>query len=326
MKCRAKVFTIIFSVTLLFISCGEEPLIKDGIMSNIISFRLDKAEFAQGALYGTDVAELPRFDSGDLFDYRFSYTVSVQLNTNSLKNIQSWGYVYEDPSGKKNHISLFHKGCSAVDSRVFYRNEAKSTAKLYGFVVWDDGRDFDGIHVYGEPIEYPLEYMGGEPSQEYKDTPVPVDLGLSVKWANFNVGASCAEEAGVPYAWGETVEKTEFSYYNYKWKGEWHLPKVLPLENDVASVSYGGKWRTPTKDEWQELIDNCHQGIEYVQGVKGWLFTGKNGRSIFLPILKNDRSYMSATSGPYFGCYCFWERVGIHYRPYEGFAVRAVSE
>ena len=49
----------------------------------------------------------------------------------------------------------------------------------------------------------------------------------------------------------------------------------------------GGNWRMPTKDECQELLDNCddswtdaYNGTE----VAGWVLTSKvNGKSVFFP-------------------------------------------
>ena len=83
-------------------------------------------------------------------------------------------------------------------------------------------------------------------------TPLPeaVDLGLSVKWASFNLGASKPEEYGDYYAWGETEVKDEYTEENYSYHDN---PKVLPPEKDVAQVKLGGKWRMPTTDEIEEL-------------------------------------------------------------------------
>ena len=50
-------------------------------------------------------------------------------------------------------------------------------------------------------------------------TPMPeaVDLGLSVKWASFNLGASKEYEYGDYYAWGETATKDNYDWASYKW-------------------------------------------------------------------------------------------------------------
>ncbi len=127
-----------------------------------------------------------------------------------------------------------------------------------------------------------------------------VDLGLSVKWAVCNVGASAPEESGGYYAWGETDEKEDYSWYNYKWcngsstsivkyctdsyYGVMDNKDVLAAEDDVASVKWGGGWRMPTTNEQRELLDNCEWKWTTQNGVRGYKVTSRsNGNSIFLP-------------------------------------------
>lgn len=114
-----------------------------------------------------------------------------------------------------------------------------------------------------------------------------VDLGLSVKWAPWNVGASTPEEYGGYYAWGETVEKAtynESSYQYYKNDGYVDIgSEISGTPYDVAHVKWGGDWRMPTNEEVQELIDKCTWQYTAVNGVNGAIVTGPNGNSIFLP-------------------------------------------
>ena len=51
---------------------------------------------------------------------------------------------------------------------------------------------------------------GGGSTEEY------VDLGLSVKWAKCNLGASKPSDYGSYYAWGETEPKAEYTWATYK--------------------------------------------------------------------------------------------------------------
>ena len=131
------------------------------------------------------------------------------------------------------------------------------------------------------------------------DTIVPtlepeyVDLGLSVKWATFNVGASKPEDYGDYFAWGETEPKETYSWATYKWCDgtSSNMTKynttdgktILEPEDDAAQVHWGDKWRMPTKDEMQELFDNCTWKEETRNGINGYIVTGPNGNSIFLP-------------------------------------------
>ena len=129
-----------------------------------------------------------------------------------------------------------------------------------------------------------------------------IDLGLSVKWASFNLGATKPEEFGDYYAWGETEPKDDYSWSSYKWcmgsndsmikystvsslghNGFTDGKTVLDPEDDAASVNLGGDWRMPTYAEWVELLDNCTWTWVTQNGVNGRLVTGNNGNSIFLP-------------------------------------------
>ena len=139
-------------------------------------------------------------------------------------------------------------------------------------------------------------------TKDYEDyafsAPEAVDLGLNVKWASFNLGASKPEEYGFYYAWGETKPKGDS--YTYKWGDLVALTKyctdssygyngftdgktLLDPEDDVAHVKLGGKWRMPTDAEWTDLRNNCTWEWTTMNGIKGRLVTGPNGNSIFFP-------------------------------------------
>ncbi len=127
-----------------------------------------------------------------------------------------------------------------------------------------------------------------------------VDLGLSVKWATCNVGASKPWEYGDYYAWGETETKSDYSWETYKYckgtktsmtkyckdskYGTVDNKTLLDPEDDVAHVKWGGSWRMPTMAEQDELFDKCKWSWTTQNGVKGYKVTSKkNGNSIFLP-------------------------------------------
>ena len=140
-----------------------------------------------------------------------------------------------------------------------------------------------------------------------------IDLGLSVKWANYNVGAKSMEEYGDLYAWGETstkasFENTTYQYYHKGYKDkdgitidsvyydrigneilidygnkQYSSYDISKTEYDVAHVKWGGNWRMPTSKELKELIDNCTWKWASVNEIYGYKVTGKNGNYIFLP-------------------------------------------
>ena len=111
-----------------------------------------------------------------------------------------------------------------------------------------------------------------------------VDLGLSVKWATCNVGASSPTGYGNYYAWGETSPKSNYDTNNCK-TYEHSLGDIGGNSSyDAARANWGGSWRMPTKAEFDELINNCTLQWTTQNGVAGTCFTSqKNGNSIFLP-------------------------------------------
>jgi uncharacterized protein (TIGR02145 family) len=144
---------------------------------------------------------------------------------------------------------------------------------------------------------WPYTPTGTEQSQGY------VDLGLSVRWATCNVGAEKEEDFGDYYAWGDIETKSLYNWSDYKYcKGsDTTLTKynnsniygtvdgkiILDESDDVAHVKWGGCWRIPTKEEFDELRINCSWTWITLNGVSGYKVTsnkpGYANRSIFLP-------------------------------------------
>lgn len=131
-----------------------------------------------------------------------------------------------------------------------------------------------------------------------------VDLGLSIKWADRNIGASSPSENGYFYAWGEILPKKEYSWENYKFResgfstdsivfnkyntsikcGQVDNKKCLDYTDDAACSNWGGAWRMPTEKEIEELRENCTWTRTTLGGRKGHMVTSKiNGNSIFFP-------------------------------------------
>jgi hypothetical protein len=110
----------------------------------------------------------------------------------------------------------------------------------------------------------------------------PVDLGLSVKWASFNVGASKPEEYGGYFGWADpTGEKTSTSNNDYPSANQ--PENISGTEYDAAHVHWGDSWRLPTREEQQELVNQAVWTKTSLNNVEGYRVTGPNGNSIFLP-------------------------------------------
>ena len=148
----------------------------------------------------------------------------------------------------------------------------------------------------------------------YTGKPEVVDLGLSVKWASHNIGATAPQECGSYFMWAGTVDDPECKYnkltcpyqdpdfaadpdnfvdYFLKYCNTQdagvpdYLTTLEPMD-DAATVAYGEDWRMPTAAEMNELIEKCTvekleaDNEEY--GVAGYKFTGPSGKSIFMPM------------------------------------------
>ncbi len=136
-----------------------------------------------------------------------------------------------------------------------------------------------------------------------------VDLGLSVKWATCNVGASSPSDYGDYFAWGETATKSTYMERNSKTNNKSIDDISGNVNYDAARANWGGKWRMPTKAEMEELVNKCTWTKTIQGGHNGYKVTSKiNGNSIFLPaagfrsglLLEDDGEYgyyWSATPG-----------------------------
>jgi hypothetical protein len=86
-----------------------------------------------------------------------------------------------------------------------------------------------------------------------------VDLGLSVKWAPFNIGAEKPEENGDYFAWGETDAKPRYDYDNYKFResGEYGDVKFNKYNTDTDRGTVDGR----TVLEHPDALDVVHGDI-----------------------------------------------------------------
>lgn len=218
----------------------------------------------------------------------------------------------------------------------------------------------------------PTEALSEPPVAPPVNEPVPealgsinghqrVDLGLSVKWATCNVGASSPEEYGSYFAWGETKSKSDYgwstlrycldssgySFSKYNTNGEYGFvdnKSRLDLSDDAARANWGGSWRMPTDAEWTELRTECTWLWTAQGGKNGYkVASKKNGKSIFLPAagcwdgaylytVGSDGYYWSSSLRTSYPSYALFVRfdsgsVDRHRASrYGGFSVRPVAD
>ena len=146
--------------------------------------------------------------------------------------------------------------------------------------------------------------------------PVPnncVDLGLAsgLLWAKCNLGTTEPTELGNYYAWGETSTKKKYysdNYKHFKVKSNIEVLKynekdgktVLDLNDDAARANIGAGYRIPTKEDWEELLEDCKWEAvtttlseiidpSQTKVIARWKVTGPSGNSIVLPMTSGFR-------------------------------------
>ena len=195
-------------------------------------------------------------------------------------------------------------------------------AKLVKAVEDGNKSEADALAEIAKKLEE-LKAAGGT-TTEVKDY---VDLGLpsGLMWRKYNLGANSEYEAGNYYAWAETSPKQEYNWDTYKYcvqvngTGLYSFTNynkrdkltVLQPEDDAATANLGNNYRTPTMEEWKELLNKCNWEVvtktnnNYMNPVVDyWKVTGPNGKFIILPStghyagsIKKERwtIYLSAT-------------------------------
>ena len=128
--------------------------------------------------------------------------------------------------------------------------------------------------VYGEDRTFTTASADFNPDTDL------VDLGLSTKWAKYNVGATDEKQLGGLFGFGDmTGFQTSINLDDYA------SADIYKTDRDVANKVYGSWVTMPTIDEFEELFTECKK--EWVEDtenhVAGYKFTGPNGNSIFLP-------------------------------------------
>ena len=188
--------------------------------------------------------------------------------------------------------------------------------------------------------------------------PHAIDLGIGVKWACCNVGATAPEQFGGYYAWGETEVKSYYDTETYVFFDNVSFKNGKDAEEcftnigsdiagtsyDVAHVKWGGGWRMPSRDQIEQLVNNCSSERSTLNGVDGWFFTGSNGGKIFLPAVGRfyhddthfvgvEGEYWTSTQFPYLSDYAYTFSIGSSYASWDiatnrdcGLCVRPVTD
>ena len=224
-----------------------------------------------------------------------------------------WFCYQKDRSGNNGE----DRGFIGVPKHVISVLDVKQGSELpmernYGGISVEGGKTYD---IYVNNVTLPndnivADYKNVEKTEKSINTEY-VDLGLSVKWAKCNIGATSETDYGVFFQWGDASGISgslvgKYSDENYSWatapfnNGSSNYDEtyfnsvkdtvcpngVLAKEYDAATQIMGSDWRMPTEAEFQELLSGTTN--EWIAdydgtGVSGRKFTASNGNSIFIP-------------------------------------------
>jgi len=171
----------------------------------------------------------------------------------------------------KNEAYILGKYTDDAEFKVYTGNLNFEKGKYYVYNSISNGFDVPSMDE------------GTEPNREIEGfgrVADAVDLGLSVKWASWNVGASKIADYGGLYGAGDpTGLMTSTNYSDYYWVKD---TNICGTKYDLAHVKWGGLWRLPTIKELQELKENCtwRHNVE-IDGIKGSIAKGPNGKELF---------------------------------------------
>lgn len=96
------------------------------------------------------------------------------------------------------------------------------------------------------------------------------------------------------------------------------IKTTLDLTDDAARVNWGGNWKIPSKNDFDELLENTTATyvVDYLgRGADGILFTSNNnGNTVFFPYDNNTEwakfkimaCELDNTGCPYVLCSCSW--------------------
>lgn len=128
-----------------------------------------------------------------------------------------------------------------------------------------------------------------------------VDMGTSVKWAAYNIGAKRPEQIGEYYAWGEINSKSAYTWYNYKHINASTIgtksPQILKygplidryeylqIQDDVAKQKWGGNWRMPAREDYLDLLQDTEWDTFTLRGIEGVvILCSKTHNALFFPL------------------------------------------
>lgn len=277
-------------------------------LTNMICYRFPKALLLSAIMLATFVAcekddsdnlETPTYPTGEVSPtddvvtgdaVNLSYTSATIYGyvNNGVENIASMGIVYGiDPevsklvaTGTKVTTSSFDPGTNNRRFSVQLTDLRPNTTYYY--------YAFAGIKTANKILSFTT--LGEQEICPDSNHPHLIDLGLpsGAKWACCNIEATSPEQHGGYYAWGEIYSKEVYNPNTYLYFNTYGSPKnigsdISGTEYDVSTKKWGTSWCIPTSEQCKELYKETTSKWTSRYGVRGRIFIGTNGNTIFLP-------------------------------------------
>lgn len=228
----------------------------------------------------------------------------------------SWGYNSSSVYGctikgtNGNSIFLPAAGFKIMDSSqligqsIFYWSDNEYEPEFAGSLSGSTENGVNANTTYNYsfvtmPIRPVAQKKSDNPNQGYDISMEYVDLALPSGnlWAKTNIGAKTEYDYGSKFAFGETTTKEKYMEDSYRWLNQSSNEytkytidginadgkTILESADDAAQKTLGSSWKTPTQNDFREMVNYCSSKWETINGVSGRRFTGANGNSIFMP-------------------------------------------
>ncbi len=288
------ILLLAIALILSLTSCHKEPIELYPLAS--LNIELTKKSGAENITSKISVQEIEAVVSLAYEDDTVGYNCHF-VATDSDSDFYMYDYAHSDIV-----YAALHKPFKIiVDARFFYDDyyDYYYDYDEYSYYFYNDyyylHGESDTLYVIeDEPIKVSIELGNTEVQENF------IDLGLpsGLLWAKSNLHARSPEDNGNYFAWAETYPNRSYNwdyydYYSYDYDSYiYRIAKYtssdglveLEATDDAAFVDYlSGYSRTPSRADFDELLNYCTKTWITRNGVNGYEFVGPNGNSIFLP-------------------------------------------
>ncbi len=264
-----KAICFLLAATLLT-ACKKSSEPNGGAEQPAVETDLPKAD---GSIDEIGVQTVVRGDVQNLNNVEFSikvsggskpteYGIAYSTNLRDMKRKTAW----------RKKGSAVNNGVSSVKMDLLY-NGATYYYAAYSIL--------EGSCYYGDVMSF------STPKASVGDY---VYLGVSVPWADRNLGAESPVDRGNIYYWADVTPAGATCNLYFKLDDRQWMDKsdICGTQYDAAKAAWGDDWRLPTQKEMQELALNCKWELVTTEGKKVFKVSSKKealkGNYIYIPI------------------------------------------